>query len=69
MSWWRRAYGHFRHFMFEKEPGYEPPNHANGQGATINDPRYPTIFMDARAELPNTRVDRVAPDDDVNERE
>ena len=51
--------------MFEKQPGYEPPYHANGNGATINDPRYPSIFMDAREELPSARVDRVAPEDRV----
>jgi hypothetical protein len=62
-SWWRRTYRRFQRFMFEKQPGYEPPYHASGQGATISDPRYPTIFMDARDELPSTRVDRVAPDD------
>jgi hypothetical protein len=64
LSWWRRTYGHIYHFMFQKTPGYEPPYHANGNAATINDPRYPRMFLQAREEFPSTKVDRVAPDDD-----
>lgn len=43
--------------------------HANGHGATINDPRYPRMFVQAREEFPNTNVDRVDPDNEGNERD
>ncbi len=62
--WWRRAYQHFHHFMFEKKPGYEPPYHNNFQGATINDPRYaPGLFNRERVDLSNPGADRIQSDE------
>ncbi len=64
-GWWRRAYQRFYHFMFEKEPGYEPPYHGNAQGATINDPRYtPGLFNRERVDLSDPEAERIATEDD-----
>jgi hypothetical protein len=63
LSWWRRLYGHFHHFMFEKQPGYVPPYHANGHGATIADPRYPEMFIEGRGVLDNPEAERITTDE------